>query len=419
MVNLARGIEGIPIDHEDLDRDGWLLGVENGLMDLRTGQLRPADPRDLMCKQAPVAWNPEAKAPRWERALGEWFPNPELRVYVHRVAGSALVGAQRDHIFVIHYGDGRNGKGTFVRALQSTLGPYARVVHLSLLVEQRHSQHDTVKANLFRARLAVASETRRRIRLDEASVKNLTGGDRITARRMREDSWEFDPTHSLWLQTNHLPEISGRDRGIWSRIRVVKWVASFRGTEEPDLDDTLAAEGPGILRWLVEGCRAYLQHGLAEPEAVVRETLAYRQTEDKLERFADDVGLRFAPSLEIPAGLLQKLLAEWSDEQGITIPQGVGDWLIQHGAEKTRRWQTDPGTTQRKQVRFWTGAGLPASDSEPENDTGDSGDQGPGLFPRARAEADKAESRSPVSPPPSDEERYAQEERLGMQEHGG
>ncbi|MDP2958139.1 MAG: phage/plasmid primase, P4 family, partial [Longimicrobiales bacterium] len=169
MVDLARGKKGILLDHEKLDADGWLLGVENGVVDLRTGTLRSATPPDLMTMQALARWVENATATRWECALEEWFPNRDVRAYVQRVAGAALVGAQRDHVFIIHYGGGRNGKGTFTRALQRVLGPYAVVIHLSLLVEQKHSQHDTVKAALFRARLAVASETQRRVKLDEAS----------------------------------------------------------------------------------------------------------------------------------------------------------------------------------------------------------------------------------------------------------
>ena len=359
MVDLARGVEGIPLDHEQLDRDGWILGVKNGVVDLRSGELRPADPDDLMTMQCPVPWAPSASRDRWEQALVEWFPDPEVRSYVQRVAGSALVGTQRDHVFIVHFGGGRNGKGTFMRALMHVLGPYTRVIHLSLLVEQKYSQHDTVKAELFRTRLAVAAETQKRVRLDEASVKNLTGGDRITARRMREDPWEFDPTHSLWLQTNHLPEISGRDRGIWSRIRVVKWESTFDGADQDQgLDDTLANEGPGILRWLVEGCLEWQQHGLDEPEAVIRATLAYRESEDVFSRFIADTGLVFDPGLEIQAGRLQEILTEWAQEEGTNPPrQDVGDWLRENGARKTQRRVRGPdGKTKRP--KFWVGIGF-------------------------------------------------------------
>lgn len=137
MVDLARGIDGVPLDHERLDADGWLLGVKNGVIDLRTGQLRPAQFLDLITRQCPTRWSEDARAPRWEQATKEWFPDSELRAYVRRLAGAALMGGQRDHVFVIHYGGGGNGKGTFMHAVQQILGPLAVVIHLSLLVQSR------------------------------------------------------------------------------------------------------------------------------------------------------------------------------------------------------------------------------------------------------------------------------------------
>jgi len=359
MVDLARGIDGIPVDHESLDADGWILGVANGAVDLRNGKLRPASPDDLLTRVCPVAWDDAAPAERWTRALEEWFPDAEVRGYVQRVAGAALVGAQTEHVLVIHYGDGGNGKTTFTRALQRVLGPYAVEAHPSLLVETRYKEHDTVRADLFRARLAVAVETDRRVRLAEASVKNLTGADRIRARRMREDPWSFEPTHSLWLQSNHLPAIAGRDRGIWRRIRVVRWLRTFEDAEQDrDLDATLAAEAPGILRWLVGGCLAWQEHGLAEPEAVVRDTLAYRRAEDALRRFAEDVGLTFRADLRLRAQELQDLLATWANEEGISPPrQDVGGWLKDSGCRQTTdRWTDATGKT--RQARFWLGVGV-------------------------------------------------------------
>ena len=235
-----------------------------------------------------------------------------MRKYVQRLTGAALVGAQEDHVFVIHFGGGRNGKGTFVRALQKALGPYAVTPHLSLLIQQRFPEHDAVKAALFRARLAVASETQRRVKLDEASIKNLTGGDRILARRMRENPWHFDPTHSLWLLTNHLPEIGGRDTGIRSRIRVVKWEATFAIDPDLKLDSVLAAEAPGVLRWAVEGCLEWQRYGLKEPEAVVSETLAYRIAEDVFGRFVADCSITFDKGLEMRVTVVQAMLSEWA-----------------------------------------------------------------------------------------------------------
>jgi putative DNA primase/helicase len=269
------------------------------------------------------------------------------------------VGEQRDHVFVIHYGEGGNGKGTFIRALERVLGPYATKVHLSLLVEVKHAEHDTVRASLFRTRLAVADETAQQARLNESSVKNLTGGDRIRARRMREDPWSFDPTHSLWLLTNHLPQIRGRDTGIWRRIRVVKWVRTFLGQEaDTTLDAVLASEAPGILNWLVEGCQAWQAHGLREPEAVLRDTLAYRESQDVLARFAEDVGLTFDRGLAIGAGRLQELLKAWIEQEGMARPnnKAVGDWLASHGV------RVEHPRLKGRQVKFWRGVGIPGED---------------------------------------------------------
>src|SRR5262249_39765331 len=152
----------------------------------------------------------------------------------------------------------------------------------------------TASSVLFRKRLAVASETSRRVHLAEATVKNLTGGDTVTTRRLYENPWTFEPTHSLWLPTNYLPEISGRDHGIWRRVKVVPWTRKF---DRPDrnLDDELRHEAAGILLWLIAGARLYLEHGLVEPQEVIDATKAYRSREDIIARWMDDAGFIFDP----------------------------------------------------------------------------------------------------------------------------
>jgi putative DNA primase/helicase len=353
LLELSRSIGDIPIEHEALDADPWLLGVRNGVIDLRTGTLRAPRPDDLMTMQAPVKFDGAATAPRWSRALEEWFPDEETRAYLRRIAGAALVGAQRDHVFVIHYGTGRNGKGTFVRALMKALGEYAVTPHLSLIVQQRHAEHDTVKATLFRARLAVASETEKKVSLAESSIKNLTGGDRIKCRRMHENEWEFDPSHSLWLLTNHLPTIGGRDTGVWSRIRVVPWVANFEAAPDGGLGDALAEELPGILRWAVEGCLEWRDKGLVEPESVKRATLDYRSTQDVCSRFADDSGIAFGRDLHISVRDLNELLDEWMRTEKIQKSPDLSEWLKENGANQLR-----DRDASGKQFRLWRGVGL-------------------------------------------------------------
>jgi putative DNA primase/helicase len=371
MVQLARGIDGVPLDHNDLDADPWLLGVRNGVINLRDGTHRPGDPADLMHMQASTDYDADADCPTWNRCMADWFPDEDIRRYVQRLAGSALVGRQKDHRFIIHYGDGGNGKGTFIRGVMHVLGDYFVTPDKSLIVQDRYggSRHTTERVALFRKRLAVAVESDRREHLNEAQVKNLTGSDRINGRRLYEDPWEFDPSHSLWLQTNYLPEIQGRDGGIWSRIRVVPWNATFRGTtiEDTELDDKLQDEAPGILNWLIAGCLQWQTDGLNEPAGVLNATAHYRASEDLLGRFAEETGLEFMPRARVTIKKLRGRLDDWCRDEGIhTTPNrnDVADWLKAQGALHVGRKQIDgeAGT-------WWTGVGfsstLPAGDTPP------------------------------------------------------
>ena len=269
MIRLARGADGILVDHEQLDADPWLLNVVNGTIDLRTGQLRTHDPADLCTLQAPVAYDPNAVAPLWEQCVGRWQPDNDVRNYVQVRAGAGATGIPTETVDV-DYGDGGNGKSKFHGAIQSVLGPYATIPHKSLLIAGRFEQHATVKADLFRKRLAVASETKQAEALDDESVKNLTGGDRLKGRRMREDPWEFWPTHTLVMFSNHKPSVQGRDEGIWRRLRLVPWQVTIPENERDEhLATKLRAEAEGILSWVVDGAVSYHREGL-DPPTVVR-----------------------------------------------------------------------------------------------------------------------------------------------------
>ena len=177
-------------------------------------------------------------------------------------------------------------------------------------MQQRTDTHSTEKAQLFRARLAVAAETEGSVKLAEASVKELTGGDRLSARRLYENPWHFNPTHSLWLQTNHLPEIAGTDEGIWRRVRVMRWPEHFDGDrEDPTLKEQLSNELPGILNWVLHGAIAWQTDGLQEPQSVLDASDDYRRDEDQLSRFIDAMGYRLGGHLFCPS---KQLMADWA-----------------------------------------------------------------------------------------------------------
>lgn len=341
---LARGADGVLIEPEELDADPWLFGVANGYIDLKTGTFHKPDQSKLITKISPVSYDAEATAPKFMGALEQWHPDPEVRKYLQRLVGHAMAGDYRgDHVLIIHYGGGRNGKGTFVKAMKAVFGTYFVVPNKALLMQLRREEHATIKATLFRARLAVASETEQRHRLNEADVKNLTGGDEIGARRMYEDEWSFPPTHSLWLQTNHLPEIKGTDKGIWSRIKVIPWLKQFEGKDKkPNLDAELRDELPGILNWAIEGCLRWQTDGLDNMPAIVRQaTEEYHESEDVLARFMADKGFEFCGTAEgeVQDSILKSSLTAWCSDQGIPAigARDVNSYLGGKGCVKKRK----------------------------------------------------------------------------------
>src|SRR5215213_4388400 len=287
-LRLARSEPGIPILPHELDADPWLLNVLNGTVDLRTRELRPHDRRDLITKLAPVEYDPDAKAPNFEAFLARILPSEALRRFVQRAIGYAATGVVSEEVLVILYGVGANGKSTLVNILMEALGDYAMQAAPELLLAKRGS-HPTELADLFGARFVASVEVDEGRRLAEGLVKQLTGRDPIKARRMREDFWEFEPTHTVFLATNHRPEVRGTDHAIWRRIRLVPFEETIpKDEQDKKLAEKLRGEMPGILAWIVQGCLAYQQDGLGEPDKVRAATLDYRSEMDVLAGFIED-----------------------------------------------------------------------------------------------------------------------------------
>ena len=302
-----------------------LLNVQNGTIDLRTGELRPHDRRDRITQLAPVAFDENAGCPQW-RAFLRWATQDERDLYdfLQRALGSALWGEVRDHVLLIFYGTGRNGKGTLLGVLRTILGDYAMEAAKDLLIERKHEGHATERAALFGKRLVTCTESARRAHLDEAITKALTGGDTITARGMRENLWSFRPSHTLVLATNHRPRISGTDLGIWSRIRIVPFNARIsEAAKDTGLAAKLEAEGPGIMGWLVAGCRLWQDDGfkLIDPQVVTEATAEYRETSDLLKPFLDECTIE-QPGGSVRFADLRASYLAWCQAHGIAQPMG-------------------------------------------------------------------------------------------------
>jgi putative DNA primase/helicase len=370
MIALAKSEPGIAIEHKSLDVDPWKLNVENGTIDLTIGDLRPHDRRDLITKLAPVVYDPErVECPTFDAFLARCMGgNRGVIDYLFRIVGYALTGSTREHALFFFYGDGRNGKSTFLNVLHEILGDYAtRAPRGLLFVSKGGERHPTELAGLHGARLVSCSEIKEGDAFDEALVKDLTGGDRISARRMREDFWSFDPTHKLFVAGNHKPRIDGRDEGVWSRIRLVPWTVTIPKAErDKDLAAKLAREKHSILARLVEGCVVYRREGLGDPSAVIDATDAYRAESDP---FAEFFASRcsFSPDAKCVRRHLRRAYEQWCED---TDSQPLG---AKRFAAALRARGVEPGGTMRTHQgprEAWRGLTLRSEDARTftEND---------------------------------------------------
>ncbi len=300
MIHLAESEDGHQFMPSELDANPWLFNCPNGTIDLRTGEIKAHQKSDLITQMSPVKFNADATCPTWEAFLLKVFDSPEMVSYIQRLCGCWLTGIVKDETLPILWGVGSNGKTTFVNAIMEILGPdYAMKAATDFLMVKKFQGHPTEKADLFRKRFVICSETDESGRLDEAMVKDLTGREKIRARRMREDNWEFDPTHKIGLMTNHLPQIRGTDHGIWRRIRKIEfgkqfWNPDIGETGPPELmrdntlGDRLIEEYTGILTWMVCGAIEWHQFGEMAPKSVSNWTSEYRASQDVLKTFIDE-----------------------------------------------------------------------------------------------------------------------------------
>jgi putative DNA primase/helicase len=359
MVALARSHHRIAISHHHLDPDPWLLNVANGTIDLTTGRLRPHDPADRCTRLAPVAYDPDASAPTWTAFLDQVLVDPDTIAFLQRLVGYALTGVVRDHVLPMLVGDGSNGKSTLTGMLLAMLGDYAITSRSELLLTTRNDQHPTLLADLHGRRLVVISETGQGRNLNEDQVKTLTGGDRLRARRMREDFWEYSPSHKLLLVTNHLPDIRGRDHGIWRRIKRIDFPTTITdANSDTALPERLRAELPGILAWAVRGCLDWQRHGLATPAAVRDGVEAYREATDVIGPFLAE-HCRLADGLHVASADLYAAYRTWCQQAG---EQPASQKLLaQH---LTRRGLTNRKFGKARQVH-WFGIALDNDEQAP------------------------------------------------------
>jgi P4 family phage/plasmid primase-like protien len=347
MIRLARSEPGIGIQAHEMDADPWLLNVENGTLNLKNGTLRPHSPADNITRLVNVPYDPQAICPTFDQFLEDIFEgDAELISYVWRVIGYSLTGSTREQCVLICWGTGANGKSTLLLVIRDLLGDYAAEADAESFMQQKHEAIREDIAALDGARFVSAVETSDGRRLSETLVKKLTGGERLRARRLYENGFEYLPQFKVWLATNHKPEIRGNEHAIWRRIHLIPFSVTIPDSKrDNELPDKLRQELPGILAKAVAGCLEWQRIGLQPPQRVTDAIADYRREMDILADWLED-RCNIGSGLEETAKALFEDYKTWCESQGIepVKQRTFGIRLTERGCgerrEKSKRYRT-------------------------------------------------------------------------------
>lgn len=356
VERLARADRRHAVTQETWDTDPWLLGTPSGTVDLRTGSVGPHQPSDHITKLAAVGPDEHEACPLWHRFLEDATGGDgDLVTFLAQWVGYCLTGDTREQSLVFIHGDGGNGKGVFINTVQGLLADYAKAASMATFVKTSSDRHPTDLAALRGARLVTASETEDGRAWDETRIKNLTGGDRIAARFMRQDFFEYQPQFKLTILGNHRPALSSVDSAMRRRFLIVPF-RQKPSVPDRQLEEKLRAEWPGILRWAINGCLEWQENGLMRPASVMDATEDYFAAQDVFGQWlAEDC--RIDPG---KASLFETSKALYESWQAFARAAGedpgtakrFGDALAKRGiTRETRRVNGKPS-------KVWSGIGL-------------------------------------------------------------
>ena len=351
VERLARADRRHAATTDEWDADPWLLNTQGGVLDLKTGRMRPHERTDRMTKITTAT--PGGDCQTWRQFIDEVTGgDKELEFYLQRMVGYALTGTTQEHALFFLYGTGANGKSVFVNTLATILGDYATNAPMDTFMETRTDRHPTDMAGLRGARFVAAIETEQGKRWAESKLKNLTGGDKISARFMRQDFFEFFPQFKLFVAGNHKPAIRNIDEAMKRRLHLIPFTITVPPERrDKNLQQKLLAERDGILAWAVQGCLDWQRHGrLKPPQRVVDATEEYFEAEDALGRWLDERCVRETCAKSLTAELFNDW-KQWAEAAGefVGAQRRFSDQLITRGLEK---WRNGMG------VRGFQGIGL-------------------------------------------------------------
>lgn len=297
------------------DADPWIINTPSGVVDLKTGDLRPARRDDYSRKSTIVG--PEGDCPLWMKFLNTATKGDEdLIKYMQRLAGYCLTGSIAEHTFFFVYGTGGNGKGTFMNQISWLLDSYWRQSNMETFTEQRFAKHSSEIAFFQGARLVTASETEEGKRWNESRIKAMTGGDPITAEHKYQNPFTFQPTFKLLFAGNHKPQLRNVDEAIRRRLHMIPFTVTVPAKDrDPNLEKKLRKEGEGILKWAIQGCLEWQETGLNPPDRVLATTEEYFADQDILGAFFDE-RCEIASHLWTPTSMLYSAYTSWARSMG-------------------------------------------------------------------------------------------------------
>ncbi len=356
MVSLSESESGIPISPNELDTNSYLLNCQNGTIDLKTEELKPHDPKDFITKIIPVEYDPAAQCPQWLGFLETIFNwNYDLISFTQRAVGYSLTGDTSEQCLFLLHGLGANGKSTFIDVVSMLLGDYSQGADFETFLIHKNETIRNDLARMTGRRFISAIESEGERRLAEVLIKQLTGGDTITARFLFGEYFDFKPTFKIWLAANHKPNIRGTDYAIWRRIKLIPFnvtIPEEKRISKTILMDTFKKELPGILTWAAQGCLEWQKNGLQTPEEIKSATNGYREEMDFIGAFLGECCI-LTPEVRSKASDLYGVYKKWCETGGeyALSQRSFGLRLTERGLERVKCGGN-----------YWKGIGI-----QPEN----------------------------------------------------
>jgi putative DNA primase/helicase len=351
VIEVASWIPELNLKTDDLDGDPWLFNVKNGTIDLRTGEIREHKQEDYITRIANVEYDKAAECPVWRKFIMEIMDyNTDLIRFIQTAAGWAITGDTSEQTMFILFGTGANGKSTFLNTIMNLLGDYAIATPTETFMRKTGEQIGNDLARLRGTRFVTTMEADYGRKLAEPLIKQITGNDKMTARFLYGEFFNFTPTFKIFMATNHKPVIKGTDYGIWRRIKLIPFTTRIpEEKQDKHLEMKLREEASGILNWLLEGAARWKREKLKAPAAVLKATDDYRGEMDVIGNFMKERTIQQQGN-SIRVRELFKAYQEWCVENNehIVSERFLSLRLQEMGYERTRN----------AEARFWAGIAL-------------------------------------------------------------